>query len=159
AKHKRAASKKGEARIDKTGVPKGSLDHAIGRMLPQRQMLLTRLERAGSKLSLSQFFAITLAIFAAFTFIVKVVFGLGTLAGALVGAFMAIGIPHFIIGKMGKKRVAKFMLLLPDAIDLKVRALRSGLPVSEAIINAGHEVADPVGTEFRQVEHAMKMGR
>ena len=159
ARHKRASTTKKEARLDKTGVPKGSLDDTIGRLMPQRQMLMTRLERAGSRLTLSQFLAITLAIFVAFTFIVKVVLGLGTLPGALVGAFVAIGIPHFIIGKMGKKRVAKFMLLLPDAIDLMVRALRSGLPVSEAIINAGHEVADPVGSEFRQVENGLKMGR
>jgi Flp pilus assembly protein TadB len=27
-----------------------------------------------------------------------------------------------------------------------VRALRSGLPISEAIIGAGHEISDPVGS-------------
>ena len=49
--------------------------------------------------------------------------------------------------------------MFPDAIDLIVRALRSGLPVSEAIVGAGHEIADPVGAELRLVEGGMRMGR
>jgi tight adherence protein B len=40
-----------------------------------------------------------------------------------------------------------------------VRALRSGLPVSEAIVGAGHEIADPVGAELRLIEGGMKLGR
>jgi tight adherence protein B len=60
---------------------------------------------------------------------------------------------------MGKRRVAKFVALFPDAIDLIVRALRSGLPVSEAIVGAGHEIADPVGSELRLVEGGLRMGR
>jgi tight adherence protein B len=46
---------------------------------------------------------------------------------------------------MVKRRVAAFVALFPEAIDLMVRALRSGLPISEAIIGAGHEIGDPVG--------------
>ena len=46
-----------------------------------------------------------------------------------------------------------------DAIDLMVRALRSGLPISEAIVGAGQEIGDPVGTELSTVEGGMKMGR
>ena len=53
---------------------------------------------------------------------------------------------------MGKRRLAAFINLFPDAIDLVVRALRSGLPVTEAIVGAGHEIADPVGAELRLVE-------
>jgi tight adherence protein B len=40
-----------------------------------------------------------------------------------------------------------------------VRALRSGLPITEAIVTVGHELADPVGAEFRRVEQALKLGR
>ncbi len=49
--------------------------------------------------------------------------------------------------------------MFPDAIDLIVRALRSGLPISEAIIGAGREIADPVGSELRLVESGMRLGR
>jgi tight adherence protein B len=40
-----------------------------------------------------------------------------------------------------------------------VRALRSGLPISDAIINAGQEIGDPVGTELRTIESGMRLGR
>ncbi len=40
-----------------------------------------------------------------------------------------------------------------------VRALRAGLPISEAIVNAGQEIGDPVGVEFRNIEQGMKLGR
>ena len=40
-----------------------------------------------------------------------------------------------------------------------VRALRAGLPVTEAIINAGQEIGDPVGTELRGIEAGMRVGR
>jgi len=60
---------------------------------------------------------------------------------------------------MGKRRVARFIALFPEGIDLMVRALRSGLPISEAIIGAGHEIGGPVGEELGRVEGGMRMGR
>ena len=60
---------------------------------------------------------------------------------------------------MGKRRIRAFLNLFPDAIDLMVRALRSGLPISEAIIGAGQEIGNPVGAEFGTIESGMRMGR
>ena len=75
------------------------------------------------------------------------------------GLLIGTAVPHMVIGRMGKRRLAAFVALFPDAIDLIVRALRSGLPISEAIVGAGHEIADPVGSELRLVESGMRMGR
>jgi tight adherence protein B len=72
---------------------------------------------------------------------------------------LGVGIPHWVIGRMGRKRIAAFVKLFPEAIDLMVRALRSGLPISDAIINAGQEISDPVGTELGTVESGMRLGR
>ena len=77
----------------------------------------------------------------------------------LIGMAIGIGIPHFLIGRMGKRRIAAFLNLFPDAIDLIVRALRSGLPITEAVVGAAHEISDPIGAEFRTVESGMRMGR
>ena len=49
--------------------------------------------------------------------------------------------------------------LFPDAIDLMVRGLRSGLPVIESVAAAGRELADPVGTEFRRIADAVRFGQ
>jgi hypothetical protein len=50
------------------------------------------------------------------------------LPSVLIGA----GLGTLIIGRMGKKRVAAFIALFPEPIDLIVRALRSGLPISSS---------------------------
>jgi tight adherence protein B len=84
---------------------------------------------------------------------------LGPFPCVLIGLLIGIGLPHLVVGRMGKRRVAAFIALFPEAIDLMVRALRSGLPISEAIIGAGHEIADPVGSELRLVEGGMRLGR
>jgi tight adherence protein B len=76
-----------------------------------------------------------------------------------VGLVIGTALPHMVIGRMGKRRVAAFIALFPEAIDLMVRALRSGVPISEAIIGAGHEIADPVGAELGRVEAGMRLGR
>jgi tight adherence protein B len=81
------------------------------------------------------------------------------LPSLMVGLAIGIGLPHLVIGSMGNRRVRAFIDLFPDAIDLIVRALRSGLPVSEAIIGAAEEIGDPVGAEFSSIESGMRMGR
>ena len=84
---------------------------------------------------------------------------IGMVSSLLLGLLLGTALPHLVIGRLGKRRLAAFIALFPDAIDLIVRALRSGLPVSEAIVGAGHEIADPVGAELRLVEGGMRMGR
>ena len=77
----------------------------------------------------------------------------------VLGLLSGTAVPHLVIGRIGKRRLNAFINLFPDAIDLIVRALRSGLPVTEAIVGAGHEIADPVGAELRLIENGMRMGR
>ncbi len=64
---------------------------------------------------------------------------LALLFGLAVGA----GIPHWLVGQFIKRRIAKFTAKFPDAIELLVRGLRSGLPVSETIQVVGNEVEGP----------------
>ena len=81
------------------------------------------------------------------------------LASLLSGSAIGLFLPHYLVGRMGHRRVARFIALFPETIDLMVRALRAGLPVTEAIINAGQEIGDPVGTELRGIEAGMRVGR
>src|SRR5678810_1335304 len=77
----------------------------------------------------------------------------------LLGMFFGIGGPHFVIGKMIKRRVNKFNVNFPDAIELMVRGLRSGLPITETLGIVAGEISGPVGLEFRAVSDKMKIGR
>ena len=135
------------------------LDRLARDWLPRRELLAARLVRTGRTISIGQY-AIAcagLTVLAAFGLWLGT--RLGILACLSIGLLIGTLLPHMIIGRMGKRRIDAFISLFPDAIDLIVRALRSGLPISEAIIGAGHEIADPVGSELRLVESGMRMGR
>jgi tight adherence protein B len=135
------------------------LDRIARDWLPRREMLAARLARTGRTISIGRYAMtmVCLAVLAASGLWIGT--RLGILSCLSIGVLIGVLVPHIFIGRMGKRRVAAFVALFPDAIDLIVRALRSGLPVSEAIVGAGHEIADPVGTELRMVESGMRMGR
>jgi tight adherence protein B len=135
------------------------MDRYIKRFLPHRELLDARLRRTGRAITVAHYTITTIVTTVVMIVVVKLFLGLLLLPSVLVGLAAGVGIPHIVIGTMGKRRIRAFINLFPDAIDLMVRALRSGLPISEAIVGAAQEIGDPVGAEFSTVESGMKMGR
>lgn len=137
-----------------------AMDRLVKRWLPHREILVRRLERTGRGITLGQYVLMTIGVTLG-TALVALIFlrPVGILGDLLLGLALGILIPHILIGRMGKKRVAKFISLFPEAIDLMVRALRSGVPISEALINCAQEIGAPVGTEFGSIESGMRLGR
>jgi tight adherence protein B len=129
------------------------------RWLPRRHVLAARLARTGRQIGVGRYIVLCAVFAVVVTLLLACLAPLGFAPSLMIGLAIGIGLPHWLTGRMGKRRVAAFIGLFPDAIDLMVRALRSGLPISEAIVNAGREIGDPVGAELRQVESGMKMGR
>ncbi|MGE3783420.1 MAG: type II secretion system F family protein, partial [Alphaproteobacteria bacterium] len=129
------------------------------RWLPRRVTLVRRLEKTGRGITLAQYAIWTIGVALGASLLLAVAAGLGPIASLLSGLAIGLFLPHYVVGRMGRKRVTRFIALFPDTIDLMVRALRAGLPVTEAIINAGHEIGDPVGTELRGIEAGMMVGR
>jgi tight adherence protein B len=70
-----------------------------------------------------------------------------------------LGIPKFVLNYLIKRRLKKFIAAFPDAIDIIVRGVRSGLTVGECLAIVGQESPDPVGPEFRLVNEAIKLGQ
>ncbi len=118
-----------------------------------------RAARTGKTISIGQYALSILGVASVSAVAVRALTPVATMPSIMVGLSLGLGLPHLVVGQMGKRRVTAFLELFPDAIDLMVRALRSGLPISEAIINAGDEIADPVGCELRLVENGMRLGR
>ena len=134
------------------------MDGALQKLIPKPALLRLRLARTGKDWTLSQYvmasFALGLSVGA-----LLMLRGMPVFFALFMGLFAGIGIPHFMTGKMISRRVAKFTSKFPDAIELMVRGLRSGLPISETIGIVASEVPGPVGVEFRQVSDKMKIGR
>ena len=138
---------------------RSKIDRLARNWLPRRDLLAARLERTGRPITIGQYTiaCVGLTLLAAIGLFIFT--RIGIVPSLLLGSLIGMALPHWVIGRMGKRRLAAFIGLFPDAIDLIVRALRSGLPVSEAIVGAGHEISDPVGAELRLVENGMRLGR
>ena len=134
------------------------IDRIVKRWMPRRDLLALRLARTGRGITIGHYGIATVAA-TIVTILLLMAIGLRLLPSVLVGLTIGVGLPHMVIGWMGKRRSAAFLALFPDAIDLMVRALRSGLPISEAIVGAAQEIGDPVGAEFHTVENGLRMGR
>jgi len=135
------------------------MDQLARRWVPRRELLVARLERTGRAISIGRYMVFTLILAGIIAAGCTVGAELPMMPSLLVGVGLGIGVPHVVIGKLGTRRIAAFINLFPDAIDLMVRALRSGLPISEAIIMASHEIGDPIGAEFSTIEAGMRLGR
>lgn len=135
------------------------MDRLVKRWLPHRELLDARLARTGRAITIGHYMVATAITTVVATAVMLVFVRLMVLPSLMIGLAIGVGGPHFVIGSMGNRRIKAFLNLFPDAIDLMVRALRSGLPVSEAIIGAAEEIGDPVGVEFGTIEGGMRMGR
>ncbi len=134
-----------------------SLDRLIKRLLPQPAKLRARLAATGRRVSLGEYVLASFVVFAlavgGFTY-----FGVAPLAGALFAIGIALALPHLVVDFLIKRRRTKFVMLLPEAIDLIVRGLRSGLPITESMKIVGEEIPVPVGSEFRSIIESYSVG-
>jgi tight adherence protein B len=127
-------------------------------LIPKPALLRKRLEMTGKEITLGKYAAICLGLIA--LSVTGLTFkGTPFFLALFLGLFVGIGLPHFVIGKMIKRRVTKFTANFPDAIELMVRGLRSGLPITETLGIVASEIQGPVGVEFRVVNDKMKIGR
>jgi tight adherence protein B len=134
------------------------MDGVAQRFLPKPALLRKRLEQTGRTWTLGQYLIGSLVI----GLVVGLAFalnGMPTLLCIAVGLLAAFAIPHFGVGILIGRRISQFTARFPDAIDLMVRGLRSGLPISETIGVVAAEVPGPVAVEFQAVADKMKIGR
>jgi tight adherence protein B len=135
-----------------------SLDRLIKRTLPNVNQLRLRLARTGWPLKIGDYLLICLTIGAISGLGLAFFFGLSLLVSGLGAIVLGIGLPHVALSRRIAQRTKKFISLLPEALDLIVRGIRSGLPASEAMRTIADEVQDPVGSEFREVTDQMRIG-
>ncbi len=128
------------------------------RFIPNPALLRLRLEQTGRPWTLAQYVMASGGL-AVGMFLLLVLRGLPPLMALPIALLAGIGLPHVVVGFLIKRRVAQFTANFPDAIELMVRGLRSGLPISETVGIVGTELPDPVGIEFRNVSDKMKIGR
>ncbi|MFQ5954409.1 MAG: type II secretion system F family protein [Kiloniellales bacterium] len=134
------------------------LDRFLRQFLPRPEKLRLRLSRTGLKINLGTYALFNAVLLVGTMLACLVSFKLSPLTSVLIAVLVGLGLPHFVIGFMIARRQKKFLGLFPEAIDLMVRGLRSGLPITETVVTVGREMNDPVGTEFRQMAESVRLG-
>jgi len=146
-------------KLSEAGSSIPGLDQALNRWLPRREILRERLVRTGRSFTVAQYVLVTFLLIAVEAAISHYVIGMSPVVSLLLGVVSGVGLPHFVVGRMIDRRLKAFTTLFPEAIDLMVRGLKSGLPITESIAVVGHELVDPVGIEFRRIDHGLKFGQ
>lgn len=83
----------------------------------------------------------------------------GSLVAALLAGFAgALGAPRWALGYLARKRIAAFVSELPNAIDIIVRGIRSGLPLGDCMREIAFNAREPLRSEFRQVMESQAVG-
>ena len=158
-RHGDAIAGNAQAQIRKLFAERTSrIEGMASSLIPKPALLRKRLEMTGKNITLGKYAFVCLGMIA-FAMIGLMIKGAPFFLAFFMGLFFGIGLPHFVIGKLIKRRVAKFTSNFPDAIELMVRGLRSGLPITETLGIVASEIPGPVGVEFRMVNDKMKIGR
>lgn len=78
----------------------------------------------------------------------------------LIGAGFAgtLGLPRWFLGIIAKRRNKKLTGQFADAIDIIVRGVKSGLPLTECLRIIARESPAPLGTEFQTLTDNIAMG-
>jgi len=76
----------------------------------------------------------------------------------LLSGLAALAAPALLLRIAQSRYQNRFLDVFPDALDLVGRGVKAGLPVNEALVVAGREIADPVGNELRRALDQVQIG-
>ena len=119
--------------------------------------LRTLIARAGVRLSVRKFWFISAGVGLAFA-LLPLLLGLPIFVGALSGVIGLLGLPRWLLSSMAKRRQKAFIENLADAVDVMVRGLKAGLPLSDAMRVIASEAGPPIGPEFLEVVEGQRIG-
>lgn len=157
-RHSDSADARVEQQMRKAVASRRPLIFADGDNISRADKLRLRLAQTGKKWTLQQY----LSASGGLAFVVLAILWLkgaplylALSGGVLLGA----GLPHMVINFLMASRIKKFTANFPDAIELLVRGLKSGLPVGETLGVVAKEIPGPVGEEFKLVVEKIKIGK
>ena len=120
--------------------------------------LAARMEQAGLDWERKHFLYFSAACAAVLLFLGLIISGGSLLIALALGFVGALGVPRFYLNMRRKRRLNNFIDELPNAVDIIVRGVRAGLPLTDCIRIVAAESREPVATEFRKIVEAQVMG-
>lgn len=113
---------------------------------------------AGMTISITRLVFFMLVLCITLYAVLEVATPTSTLLSMIVGLLAGAGLPYLYLLIRKSSRLKAFGEQLPDALDLIVRGLKAGHPVSAALSLVSKEMPDPIGSEFGIVVDEMTYG-
>ena len=116
-----------------------------------------RIAQAGLAISVQQFLLASVAFGAVLGGLIFFLNGdpVVSLVAAIVGG---VGIPQWLLGFLFRRRMKKFIIEFPNAVDVIIRGVKAGLPLGDCIRIIASEASEPVRSEFRRIVEAQAIG-
>jgi tight adherence protein B len=157
-RHSESTDTKVESQLKKAIAARKPKAFKVAGSSSRLEALAGRLDRTGKAWTLTQYLYASIGLALAFAVIIFLRTG-APLMSLAIGLFAGAGIPHMVVNYFIKRRTNQFNAKFPDAIELLVRGLRSGLPVTETLTVVAHEIPGPVGVEFKAITDRIRVGR
>ena len=169
------AAKRAQAFAQPKGEKRGRLSPAESASLRRKQIMenlkatekqarktrLTvdsRLRQAGVSFTVKQFWIFS-GVLGVVVFLIAGVLTRNLLFGGGFGFAAALGVPRWLLSTMAKRRLKKFTEEFPNAIDIIVRGIKSGLPVHDCLKVIAKECPEPLGSEFLRLVESLGLGQ
>ena len=126
----------------------------------QRKQTLTleaRLRQAGLNTTVRTFWTICLVL-AVVVAVVTFILAKNPAAALGLGFAGGLGLPRWVLSFLSKRRVKKFTEEFPNATDIIVRGIKSGLPVTDCLKVIAQESPAPLNGEFSRVVENLGVG-
>jgi tight adherence protein B len=138
------------------------LKEAEKRQRKERLTLRARMLHAGLEPDVRKFWIFSL-ILGIVAFVIALVAFQGTMLARLgvslgAGFVTTYGLPRWILGFLAKGRMKKFIEEFPNAMDILVRGIKSGLPVNDGLKLISKECTVPLGPEFQRMVDNVAVG-
>ncbi len=119
--------------------------------------LKAQIRQAGLTMTMRQFYMMSAATGLGL-FLLFVIMGAPLLlaVGAMIAG--ALGLPRWFVTFKRARRVKAFLDEFPNALDIIVRAVKSGLPLNDAVRLIASESPEPVKGEFRRIVEHQQLG-
>lgn len=123
----------------------------------KRPPLSVRIAQAGLTISKRKYMMIAAAL-GFIAFVLVFIGGFGLVPAAAAGFAAGFGAPLWALSFLKKRRETRFLEALPDAVDVIVRGIKSGLPLLDSLRLIATDAEEPIRSEFRAIIETQSIG-
>ncbi|WP_217649477.1 type II secretion system F family protein [Natronohydrobacter thiooxidans] len=123
-----------------------------------RKSLQSRLVESGLSWSRKTFWGVCIATATAVLLVIWATTGLALPTAAVLSVLAGIVLPEAYLRFRRNRRLAAFAVQFPDAVDVIVRGVKSGMPLADCIRVVAFEGQEPVRSEFATIMDDQTLG-